>query len=316
GRSWLWLAAVAGIAMLCLRMVRPTGGGTGGTAVEPRAGWIALAASFVLAGPVLMARFNIDPHGVGLDICQRFHLLPVLLLALPVSAALELACARVTREVAAEIVCVAAFAVLMVANLPRLAAVHTPAVELGVRNTLRALPPLAIAVVTGDDQCFGARYVQLVLGERPDVAVVCAGLLPVRSYRAAWQARGIPMPPMTGPRLGQALLATARPVLVDQQLTAILSAFPSYPLGVLVRVLPPTMRPPAPGEVAAMNQEVYRRFALDYASPGPDDGYATVAHHRYAATWAAIARLLDRAGDRDAALSAFELTRQLQPRAD
>jgi hypothetical protein len=194
--------------------------------------------------------------------------------------------------------------------------VHTPAVELGVRNTLRSLPPLAIAVVTGDDQCFGARYVQLVLGERPDVAVVCAGLLPVRSYRKAWQARGIAMPPTSGPRLGQALLATGRPVLVDQQLTAILSAFPSYPLGVLVRVLPPKVRPPGPGEVAAMNQELYRRFALDYPFPGPDDGYATVAHHRYAATWAAIARLLDRAGDRDAALSAFELTKQLQPRAD
>ncbi|MGH9888434.1 MAG: hypothetical protein ACREBE_23070, partial [bacterium] len=173
----------------------------------------------MLAGPVLMARFNIDPHGVGLDICQRFHLLPVLLLAMPVAAALEVVCARVPRERerAAAILCVTAFAVLSLANLPRLAALHTPAVELGVRNTLRSLPPLAIAVVTGDDQCFGARYVQLVLGERPDVAVVCAGLLPVRSYRAAWQARGIAMPPSSGPRLGQALLATARPVLVDQQ---------------------------------------------------------------------------------------------------
>ena len=46
------------------------------------------------------------------------------------------------------------------------------------------------------------------------------------------------------------------------------------------------------------------------------DGYATVAHDRYTATWVAIALLLDRAGDREAEMSAFEVSRELQPRAD
>jgi hypothetical protein len=307
-RSWLWLGAAAGVAMLGVRIARPAG--------ETRAGWSALAASFVLAGPVLMARFNIEPRGVGLDICERFHILPALLLAVPVSAALDVACARVTRELAATIACAAAFVALAMADLPRLAALHSPAVELGVRNTLRALPPLAIAVVTGDDQCFGARYLQFARGERPDVAVVCAGLLPIRSYRAAWAARGIAMPASTGPRLGQALLDTGRPVVVDPLLAGVTSGFPSYPLGVLARILPRGGSPPAASEVAAINRDLYRGFALDYVYPGPDDGYATVAHHRYAASWAAIARLLDRAGDRDGARDAFALTGQLRPRAE
>jgi hypothetical protein len=307
-RAWLWLPAVAGVAMLGVRIARPVG--------EPRAGWLCLALSFVVAGPVLMLRFNIDPHGVGRDICERFHMLPLLVLAIPISAALEIGCARVTRAPLAMVLCVPVFAALIAIDLPRLAAVHTPAVELGVRNTLRALPPFAIAVVTGDDQCFGARYLQLARGERPDVAVLCAGLLPVRTYRAAWAARGLTVPPSDGPHLAQALLATGRPVVVDPALTAILAAFPSYPLGVLARVLPPGAPVPTAADVVALNRDLYRDFALAYPTPGLDDGYATIAHHRYAASWAAIAQRLDRAGDREAARDAFALTQQLRPRDD
>lgn len=308
GRTWLWVPAVAGVAMLGVRVLRPAG--------ERRVGWSMLAASFVLVGPVLITRFNIDPHDVGLEICRRFHILPALLLAVPIAAALDLVCARVTRELAAMTLCALLFIGLSVAGLPQLAAVHSPAVELGVRNTLRSLPPLAVAVVTGDDQCFGARYLQFALGVRPDVAVICAGLLPVRTYRAAWAERGLSLPPSTGPRLAQALLSTGRPVVVDPTLTRILSAFPSYPLGVLVRVVPVGASLPAASEVAAINRDLYRAYDLDYRYPDLDDGYAAVAHHRYAASWASIARLLDRSGDREGARDAFEVTKQLRPRAN
>jgi len=74
-RSWLWLTAIGGVAMLGARIWRPAG--------ESRWAWAMLAASFMLAGPVLVSRFNIDPHGVGLYVCERFHLLPTLLLAVP-----------------------------------------------------------------------------------------------------------------------------------------------------------------------------------------------------------------------------------------
>jgi hypothetical protein len=74
--------------------------------------------------------------------------------------------------------------------------------------------------------------------------------------------------------------------------------------------------PPPAAEIAAINRDLYRTFDLDYPRPGRDDGYAAVAHHRYAATWAAIARRLDAEGDRGAALDAFALTRELQPTDD
>ena len=73
---------------------------------------------------------------------------------------------------------------------------------------------------------------------------------------------------------------------------------------------------PTAADVAALNGDLYRSFELNYIIPGLDDGYATIAHHRYAASWAAIARLLDRAGDRDGARDAFDLTKQLQPRSN
>ncbi|HET9620208.1 MAG TPA: hypothetical protein VFP84_02495 [Kofleriaceae bacterium] len=311
-RTWLWLPGLAGLAMLVVQIVRTVR--IAPPAGEPRAGWIALAASFALAGPLLIVRFNIDPHGVGRDICERFHLLPSLLLAPAVAAALDRV--RVTRERAAIALCAPGFAALVVIDLPRLAAQHSPAVELGVRNTLRALPPFAIAVVTGDDQCFGARYLQLVRGERPDAAVICEGLIALPAYRAQWSARGLALPASTGPRLAHALLATGRPVLIDPTLPRITAAFPHYPLGVLDRVLPPGAALPAAADVLALNRDRYRDFALDYAFPGRDDGYATIAHHRYAASWAAIARYLDRAGDRDGAREAFAVTTQLQPRPD
>jgi hypothetical protein len=304
-RTWLWLPALAGLLALGARIIRPSG--------ETRTAWCLLALSFLLAGPVLMARFNIDPHGIGLDTVQRFHILPALLLAIPVSAAGDLASARVARDLAPMLACVIAFVALSLADLPRLQAVHSPAVEIGLTNTIRSLPPAAIALVTQDDQCFGLRYLQLTRGERPDVAVVCTGLLPVRSYRASWAERGVRMPPSDGPRLAEALFPTARPVFADQLLRPILTAFPGYPLGVLVRILPPGASPPPAAEVAARNRDLYRGFGLDYVYPGRDDGYATLAHHRYAAIWASIARMLDRSGDRDAARDAFALTQELAP---
>ena len=307
-RSWLWVPAVAGLAMLGVRIWRPVG--------ESRWAWALLAASFVAAGPVLASRFNIDPHGLGLYVCERFHLLPVLLLAVPVAAAVDLACARISRNALSIALAIAGLVALPIAGLPGLARTHSPAMELGLQNLLRSVPRDAIVVVTADDQCFGGRYLQLARGERPDVALVCSGLVLTRWYRAALASHGIEIPSATGASLGEALLHTGRPVFVDPGLTRVVAAYPNFPFGVVMRVLPPGTAPPPASAVAAINQDVYAAFDLRYPLPGVDDGYAALAHHRYAASWAAIARLLDASGDRAAARNAFENTRALQPAGD
>ena len=308
GRSWRWAFAIAGVAMLGIRIWRPVG--------ESRRGWALLAASFVLAGPVLTSQFNIEPRGIGLYICQRFHLLPTVLLAVPVAAAVDLACARWPRPGLARALAALGFAALSLAALPRLSRVHSAAMELGVRNLLRALPADAIAVVISEDQCLGGRYLQLTRGERPDVALVCSELLRRDWYRAAWARRGLAMPVDPGAALGAALVRTGRPVFADRGLADLLAASPSYPFGVLVRVLPPGASPPPPSEIARINRELYRGFDLDYPRPGRDDAFAAVAHRRYAAAWAAISDLLAAAGDREAAADALDVARSLQPVQD
>jgi len=312
-RSWLWVFAVAGVAMLGVRIWRPAG--------ETRWAWALLAVSFVLAGPGLASRFDIDPHGIGLYICQRFHVLPALLLAVPVAAAIDVALARLAARLeahplAAAVLAVLGFVALAVAALPRIARQHSPAMELGVRNLLRSLPPDAIAVVISEDQCFGGQYLQLVRGERPDVGLVCSELLRRPWYRASWARRGLVMPADPGAGLGEALLRTGRPVLVDRGLTGAIAAHPSYPFGLLVRVLPDGTAPPTPSDVLLLNRDLYRSFDLDYVYPVRDDDFAAVAHRRYTAAWAAVANLLDASGDRGTAADAYEVARSLQPRKE
>lgn len=307
GRTWLWLPAAGGAAMLLARIRRPAG--------ESRWAWAMLAASFLLAGPVLVSRFNIDPHGIGRDVCERFHILPALLLAVPVAALVDLAGDRLVRPRATALA-VLGFAVLAFAGWPRLARIHSPAMEAGVRNLLRSLPAGALAVVIADDHCSGGRYLQLARGERPDVALVCAGMLPLRPYRELWARRGLALPSSDGARLGDALLATGRPAFVDPFLHRVLDAFPAYPFGVLRRVLPRGAAQPTVGEVAAINRDVYRGFDLDYPRPDREDGCPALAHLRYASTWAGIAKALDAAGDHDAAHEARDLAYQLLPTGD
>jgi len=307
-RSWLWLPAIAGAAMLGVRIVRPAG--------ESRWAWAALAASVVLAGPVLAARFDIAPRGIGLVLVQRFHLLPALLLAVPVAAACDVALARWSRPRAAAALAVAGFVALVAAGLPGLARVDSPAMERAVDNLLRSLPAGAIAVVISEDHCFGGRYLQLARGERPDVTLVCSELLRRDWYRTGWARRGLALPIQPGAALGERLLATARPVFVDRGLTGVLAAFPSYPFGVVSRLLPRGAAVPPASAVAAINRELFQRFDLDYPRPGRDDGFAAAAHRRYAACWVAIAERLEAAGDLAGARDAIDVARALQPAQD
>ena len=307
GRSWLWLPAVVAPVALAVRIWRPAADG------EPRWGWIALAVSAVLAGPLLVTRFNVEPEGLGLYICQRFHLLPALLLAIPVAVALDAPAGAVKRPVLAAALPLVVFAGLVVTGLPALARVHTPAVELGVRNLLRSLPPDAVVHVVPDDLCGGSIYLQEARHERPDVVVMCAAMLRLPWYRAQLSRRTMGVEAVAG-GLSEALVKSGRAVFVDPQLGNVLAAYPHYPYGIVRRILPVGTPAPAASEIAAMNKKLFAAFDLDYPWPGPNDEYAALAHYRYAGVWSAVARLLASAGDRAGAQDAMELSAQLTPR--
>jgi hypothetical protein len=321
GRAYLWGPAAFGVAMLFYRCVRPGAG-------ECRAGWIALALSWTVAGPLLALRFNVDPEGLGLYVSQRFHLLPLLLMSIPVAIGLQLAGGRVAARLGSRLTSSAAITVVSVlvvlastiASLPWLRAVHSPAMQLGVRNTLRSLPANAVVIVHSEDLCFGADYLQHVEGQRIDVVVVCWTVTSRDWYRERLAADGVTLTERFDSELSakqaEALLATGRALFVERSHKAVAEALPSYPYGILTRVVSRGEATPSLREVVDLNRRLYESFDLDYPHPRRGDDYAAAAHRRYAATWVTLARALDHAGDAQAAADALELAARLAPARD
>lgn len=312
GRAWLWLPALAGLAMLAIRCVRRM------PQVEPRAGWVALALSWLIAGPILVLRFNVPPEGLGLYVCQRFHMLPALLLAIPVAHALD----RVTVPRATLATALAgSLGVIGLASLslPYVGRVHSPAVETAAKNMLRTLPPNAV-VIHGQDELHAVTgYVQWALGERQDVVVVTWPLMTHSWYGQRIGNRGVagdqgPGGPQTNFALIQ--LMKDRPVFVDRLQVEVIGSLFTYPCGTLLCVLKPNTRVPSVREVFELNEALYARYTLDYAVPGPHDEFATAVHRRYRDTWTMLETAMQRAGDVERANRARAYAEALGPRAE
>jgi hypothetical protein len=301
-------SARPGIALLGWRIARPER--------ESRAAWIALALAWLVAGPLLVLRFNVPPEGLGLYVCQRFHLLPALLLALPIAHAFDRLPAW-RDSLVTTLVATAAVAGLAGASLPYVGRVHSPAVELSAQNMLATLPRDAV-IIHGQDELHAVTgYVQWARGLRQDVRVVTWPLMSMEWYRARVAARGIVSANSPGsPRvqLVRALLARGVPVFVDSFQRDVVETFQVHPYGILARVLPEGGTLPTVPEVVALNEQLFARFALDYPRPGPDDEFATEVHRRYSATWSIIATMLERSGDREGAARAQARSRELAPR--
>lgn len=315
GRTWLWLPLALGLATLGWHAVRAREG-------EPRWGWAMLAVSWLLAGPLLVVRFNIEPAGLGLYVSQRFYVLPALLLAVPIAVGLRVldpfvARSRLFGRALTAGVSVLGFAAVVATTLPYLARMHTPAVERYAQNVLAVLPRDAVLFIGQDDEYFGASYVQWALGERQDVTLVAPQLTSMPWYAARVARRGIAAPPGEGHpmiRVVDKLLAEGRPVFVEKRRAEVIDAFPTYPFGTVMKVQPRGTRVPPIDAVVEENKAIYARFQLGYPPPGPDDEFATAIHHRYAATWMTLGRKLEAAGKAEAARWAFEVARSIGPK--
>jgi hypothetical protein len=278
-----------------------------------------LATSFVLAGPLLVSRFNVAPEGVGLYVVDRFHLVAALLLAIPVAAGFDQLGTRLRARsvMLGGVLAVCVFTAAVVTALPHLLRVHAPAVEYEARNVLATLPPAAVVIGETDDLAGGITYAQLVLGERPDVAYVHWPLMKLAWARDRLAPHDISIDATGGTissaRLVTALFASGRPVFIEPSKLAALGGFPHHPYGILVRLLPPGTPAPTLDDVVAINKAVYAAFTFGYELPGTDDEWPTAVHLRYAATWQRLGRALDAAGERDEAAWAFGAARAIGP---
>jgi len=311
GRSWLCVLPLFGLAALIRAIARPRH--------EPRAGFVALAIAFVVAGPLLATRFDLPLDGVGLWTVRRFHLLPIQLLAIPIALAVHAIVERVeARPIArwsgvfAGVIIVAA----ALASMPYLRRFRSPAMEYEIRNTLASLPPNAVVIGGVDELEVGFHYLQLACGERRDVTYI-------RWQTINWDwyaARVAPFhydttKPYPRRQLIEQALALGRPVFLKVGAdTQDLGGISYHPYGVIDRVLPPGQAMPSVDEVVALNRDLFAKFKLDYERPGRHDDWATWMHYNYEHVWKRLAASLQRARDPRGAAAAREVAAQLAPR--
>ncbi|MDQ3365380.1 MAG: DUF2723 domain-containing protein [Myxococcota bacterium] len=321
-RTWLYIPGILGVCALGYRCARP------GRA-ETRWGWGLLAACVVISGPALVTRFNLEPRDNLVSyVVERFHLLPMLLLVIPVAAACELvaallerrwsgAVARLQSRALGMVLVACGFAAVVSTSLPHVLAAHAPAVELSLRNMVRSLPPGAVVIGSSDDLHSGMPYVQLVLGERPDVIYVNWAMMRSEWYRARVAARGVTFrverKGLASVHVAHSVLASGRPLFVDRMQANILRALPHHHHGLLYRVLPPGTPAPAIEEVFELNKQLYAAFELTYPRPGLQDRWPTQIHVRYAWTWKQLALQLHEARRYEDAAWAIEAARDLGP---
>jgi len=303
-RSWWFVPPLAGLGFAALRVARPRADG------ETRVAWACWWTSFVVAGPLLVTRFDVPPEGVGMYVVARFHILPALLLAIPIAEAITPFVARIRSEALAHGLAFAVFAGAAGTALPHVLHVHAPAVEDQALSMLRALPEHAVVIGTDDDLGAGTMYAQQVLHERPDVDYIHRPMLGLPWYRDRIRARGF-----DGDGLIDDVLAKGRPVFVQGSEKDVLAQLPHYRWFILFRVLPRDQPVPSLDEVIAINKAVYEKLVIDYERPGSDDEWPTVIHNRYARTWRALGGELEAAGRHDEARAALELSRAVGPRS-
>jgi hypothetical protein len=324
GRAYVWLPSCVALAALGARLARPSDD------AESRVGWAMLLASVVLAGPLLVARFNLHPDGAHAFITRRFHLLPAILFAVPVADGLQRAGSWVKQRITSQlgrapwhgaVLSALVLVALIAIALPGIGRARSPAIEQAVRNMLVTLPDNAVVIATPDEVHFGMGYLQGALAQRPDVVIITWQLVGLPHVRARIAKQlGIQireLPQESAQKLSvvvaEQILASGRPLFIDTFQGNIATSFPVYPTGLLYRVLPHGSTLPSIDELFELNQALYDRYRFGYEFPHRTDLVPAFFHTAYAETWRAIAAGLARAGKQERAEIARRTAEALAP---
>jgi hypothetical protein len=180
---------------------------------------------------------------------------------------------------------------------------------------LRAFPNDAVVFTATDEFDVGIHYLQLARGERGDVLAFRPHATGARWYRTHIAEHGIVVEPGTSPvDIARIVFATGRPLFVSRTQRDVITAFPSYPFGTFIRVLPPGSPLPTLTEIVAINKDIFGHFDLDYPLPGRDDEFATLVHWRYENVWRHLGDACKASGLARDAADAYAIADQLAPR--
>lgn len=326
--AWvLWPVALLGLAALFYRAARrPLG-----RVVEPRLRRD-LAATLgllpLLAGPAFMLMFNIADDGISRQVTERFFMLPVALLCVCLGVGLALLHATFLagpqareRALLWQGVTLVVLLLAGVGAFRRADASQRYAVEDFALNSLNSVKRGALIIGAGDVTLFSLMYAQHVLGVRPDVqyADVYMLLYPWYVEQKQRERPGFSYSYQRGHvnTLGliQRELSRGVPVYLSTIYNKkVLKAYQGYPVGPLIRLVPPGQRAPHPRYVAQLNRRLFKGFSRRGQPPEPElDPWSASLQERYAGTWRSLGHAQYRSGDRRAALRSLTMAHRWAP---
>jgi Protein of unknown function (DUF2723) len=291
---------------------------------------VALAATFLLAGPLFIARFNLPFVGASPTVAERFYLLPEVVLtvmgALAFDSLLPWLMARDGLVAAISLQAALAASILTV---PEVLEHNRPTVDLYIRNTLAAAPKNARVVGSGDHRWGGFMYARYALHLRTDVVFLVPGIMTQAWYRHELQdLTGVPLEgpghrPLAPKELLARMLAASHarpdggegsPVFYTDWLDEpSLQNTPHDTVGTLMQVLEEGETGPTVDELEAMNLSVFEKYELEPTPPEDPHGWGYTLQADYARPWGELGEAYRREGRMDKAQECLARAASLAP---
>jgi hypothetical protein len=282
---------------------------------------LALASSFVLAGPVFASLMNLSPEGLSFQVIERFHLLPLLLVSVFAALGLELVLRAFPLRPELHLGLLSAILCIGAAlGLNSLKEHHRPDVDAYLENIARTVPPGAVIMGTGDHRLFGMAYLAGTRSGQPTPVYVDPTMLLYDWYRHRIErGLGFALPAPVNRSVApvaviQAIQQHGRPVFVANVFKPeVLQRFRSYPIGSLIRLLTEAETPPHPVEIMRANRDLQAQLTpFDPVPPAPGT-WAAETREQYARTWDALAGMFRALNMRDLEAEARDESRELVP---
>ncbi len=303
GNALVWLLGLSGLALTTLGH-------------ERRAGAWAMATSGALAGPILVSWSNVSMNELALVVMERFHLLPLVPLAVLSALGLDAWRARLRHVAAVVDACVVASAIVSAGfGWSTLREAHRPTVELWARRVLAHAPPRAVILGTGDVRVFPLAYARSI-GVRPDVVYVDLSLLHHRWYRR-WVSSQLGYAVVEPVGESVDTVAVARQAISAGRAVFATNSFaPGFDRKLVLYPAGPIFRATlggAPPPTAEIERDVAATERDDEPKPVRYGGWAGDLVEWRARAWLWIADAYGDEGDLDGRRRAYERARALAP---
>ena len=322
GRQLLGLPALLGLAGFGVAIAKAEDGRRRGFA-------LALLASWLVAGPLFVSRFDLPAEGYYRVVVERFHSFPTTIYCVAVGfgAAWFVKLKFWSRPALPMVVLVANLVLAGLLAGPQASMRGSTVLDDFLRNTLGALEPNAVLFTRGDSFNFGCVYAQEVLDLRRDVACIYGPMVGHDWYRERLLERHPDLTllldgsPMQLPELITANAET-RPVylssripLLDPEVAGVIP--PTWPAaGTLLRAASPGERPPLPKAVEAALLEDWEGFVLNSRLADAaelDESLESTAWDHYAQVWIVLASGFEVMDDPAGAARCRDRARELSP---